>query len=97
MDTDTIIPTGITIGLTMGITAVHTTGLTGIEGITTTIIIIITITIGGIRGTKGTRTNNKALTVSAMRVSNEASLFATRRALTFQMRTQQSDERGQGP
>jgi len=66
-DTDIIIPTGITIGRTTGITEVpHTTGLTGIECITTTTI--ITITIGGTRGTKGTRTNNKALSVAGTKV-----------------------------
>ena len=50
------------------ITDQNITGITGIEFTTT---IIITIAIGGTKDTKETRTNNKALTVAAMRISND--------------------------
>src|SRR5262249_15995897 len=71
MDTD-IIPTDITTDHipTTGITEDgHIPGITGIEF--TTITIIITIAIGGTKDTKETRTNNKVLTVVALRLNNE--------------------------
>src|SRR5215831_17127655 len=68
----TIIRTALT--PTISHTIAPTIGLiigTGATVTTTTTVITITITIGATKGTRGIRTNNKALTVATMCVSNE--------------------------